>query len=79
MSSSRLDCDNTFVNWCISKITMRISVFVPVHGVIEAITPAFRTFNTANEFLLASGKKPVFDVEYVVYRSLYKPAAVNIW
>jgi transcriptional regulator GlxA family with amidase domain len=44
---------------------MRISVFVPVHGVIEAITPAFRTFHTANEFLLASGKKPVFDVEYV--------------
>lgn len=44
---------------------MRVSVFVPLHGVIEAITPAFRTFHTANEFLVASGKKPVFDVEYV--------------
>ena len=44
---------------------MRVSVFVPVHGVIEAITPAFRTFHTANEFLVASGKKPIFDVEYV--------------
>ena len=44
---------------------MRISVFVPRHGVIEAITPPFRTFNTANDFLAASGKKPVFQVEYV--------------
>lgn len=44
---------------------MRVSVFVPLHGVIEAITPAFRTFHTANEFLVASGKRPVFDVEYV--------------
>lgn len=44
---------------------MRISVFVPEHGVIEAVTPAFRTFHTANEFLTAFGKKPIFDVEYV--------------
>ncbi len=44
---------------------MRISVFVPKYGVIEAITPPFRTFNTANEFLKASGKEPIFDVEYV--------------
>lgn len=44
---------------------MQVSVFVPQYGVIEAITPAFRTFNTANEFLTAFGKKPVFNVEYV--------------
>ncbi|WP_207425765.1 GlxA family transcriptional regulator [Pedobacter sp. SYSU D00535] len=44
---------------------MRISVFVPEHGVIEAVTPPFRTFHTANEFLTAFGKKPIFDVEYV--------------
>lgn len=44
---------------------MRISVFVPHHGVIEAVTPPFRTFKTANEFLAASGKQPIFDVEYV--------------
>ncbi len=44
---------------------MRISVFVPEHGVIEAVTPAFRTFHTANEFLTAFGKRPIFDVEYV--------------
>src|SRR5690554_7462639 len=44
---------------------MKISVFVPEYGVIEAITPPYRAFNTANEFLAAFGKKPVFDVEYV--------------
>jgi transcriptional regulator GlxA family with amidase domain len=44
---------------------MQVSVFVPQYGVIEAITPAFRTFNTANEFLTVFGKKPIFNVEYV--------------
>ncbi|WP_276090430.1 helix-turn-helix domain-containing protein [Pedobacter sp. JY14-1] len=44
---------------------MRISVFVPQYGVIEAITPAFRSFHTANEFLTAYGKAPAFKVEYV--------------
>jgi len=44
---------------------MQVSVFVPQYGVIEAITPAFRTFNTANEFLTVFGKKPIFKVEYV--------------
>lgn len=44
---------------------MRISVFVPEYGVIEAVTPPFRSFNTANEFLSAFGKEPVFNVEYV--------------
>ncbi|MDR6784993.1 transcriptional regulator GlxA family with amidase domain [Pedobacter africanus] len=44
---------------------MRISVFVPQYGVIEAVTPPFRSFHTANEFLTASGKKPIFEVEYV--------------
>lgn len=44
---------------------MRISVFVPEFGVIEAITPPFRSFHTANEFLTAFGKQPIFEVEYV--------------
>lgn len=44
---------------------MNISVFVPAYGVIEAITPPYRTFQTANEFLTAFGKEPVFQVEYV--------------
>lgn len=44
---------------------MRISVFVPEYGVIEAVTPPFRSFHTANEFLTTFGKKPVFEVEYV--------------
>ena len=46
-------------------VDMRISVFVPEYGVIEAVTPPFRTFHTANEFLTTFGKKPVFEVEYV--------------
>ena len=44
---------------------MQISVFVPQYGVIEAVTPAYRTFLTANEFLTTFGKKPAFKVEYV--------------
>lgn len=44
---------------------MQISVFVPQHGVIEAVTPPYRAFHTANEFLTAFDKKPVFRVEYV--------------
>lgn len=44
---------------------MLISVFVPQYGVIEAITPAFRSFHTANEFLTVFGKEPAFQVEYV--------------
>lgn len=44
---------------------MRISVFVPEYGVIEAITPPYRSFSTANEFLSAFGKEPIFEVEYV--------------
>lgn len=44
---------------------MQISIFAPEYGVIEAVTPAFRSFHTANEFLMAFGKKPVFKVEYV--------------
>ncbi|MGJ1196919.1 GlxA family transcriptional regulator [Sphingobacterium spiritivorum] len=52
---------------------MQISVFVPQYGTIEGITPAFRTFHTANEFLTVFGKKPVFEVEYVGLQE-YVPA-----
>jgi transcriptional regulator GlxA family with amidase domain len=44
---------------------MLISVFVPEFGVIEAITPPFRTFKTANEVLTSCGKPAIFEVEYV--------------
>jgi len=47
---------------------MRVSVFVPENAVIEAVTPAYRAFKTANEFLLAGGKLPFFQVEYVGLR-----------
>lgn len=52
---------------------MQISVFVPEYGVIEAVTPPFRTFHTANEFLTTFGKRPVFEVEYVGLQA-YVPA-----
>jgi transcriptional regulator GlxA family with amidase domain len=44
---------------------MQVSVFAPEKGVIEAVTPPYRAFKAANDFLVASGKKPVFQVEYV--------------
>lgn len=43
----------------------RISVLVPQQAVIEAITPAYRLFKTANDFLLATGREAMFQVEYV--------------
>jgi transcriptional regulator GlxA family with amidase domain len=43
----------------------KVSVYVPQSAVIEAITPAYRLFKSANNFLQASGRKPLFDVEYV--------------
>ena len=44
---------------------MRVSVFVPEFGVMEAIAPTYRCFNTANELLIFLGKKPKFEVEFV--------------
>ncbi len=44
---------------------MRISVYVPQNAVIEAISPAYRLFKTANDFLVAAGNIPKFEVEYV--------------
>lgn len=54
-----------FPSFMANEFDMKISVFVPEHGVIEAITPPFRSFHTANEFLSAFGRQPIFDVEYV--------------
>ena len=44
---------------------MKVTIFAPEKGVIEAVTPPYRAFKTANEFLIAAGKESVFDVEYV--------------
>jgi transcriptional regulator GlxA family with amidase domain len=44
---------------------VKVSVFVPEYGVMEAIAPTYRSFNTANEFLVAFGKKKKFEVEFV--------------
>ena len=47
----------------------KVSVYVPENAVIESITPAYRMFKTANDFLKSSGKRPLFDVEYVAIKS----------
>jgi len=49
-----------------------ISVYVPENAVIEAITPAYRTFTTANMFLQSIGEKPLFKVEYVALKKSIK-------
>ncbi len=46
----------------------RIAVYVPECAVIEAITPPYRLFKTANDFLQAQGKEPMFEVEYVALK-----------
>jgi len=43
---------------------MQVTVFAPEKGVIEAVTPPYRAFKAANDFLTALGKEPVFEVEY---------------
>ncbi|MES2560038.1 MAG: helix-turn-helix domain-containing protein [Bacteroidota bacterium] len=52
----------------------RISVYVPQSAVIEAITPPYRLFKTANDFLQSFGKQPLFEVEYV---GLHKQVQAN--
>ncbi|HEX2630961.1 MAG TPA: helix-turn-helix domain-containing protein [Chitinophagaceae bacterium] len=44
---------------------MHVTVFAPEKGVIEAVTPPYRSFKAANDFLIACGKDPLFKVEYV--------------
>jgi transcriptional regulator GlxA family with amidase domain len=46
-----------------------VSVYVPENAVIEAITPPYRLFKTANELLEAAGKPALFKVEYVGLKS----------
>ncbi len=55
-------------------IMKRISVYVPQSAVIEAITPPYRLFKTANDFLQSFGKQPLFEVEYV---GLHKQVSAN--
>lgn len=43
----------------------QVSIYVPENAAMEAVTPAYRLFNTANEFLQSRGKRPLFKVEYV--------------
>ncbi len=43
----------------------RIAVYVPKSAAIEAISPSYRVFKTANMFLTSLGKAPMFEIEYV--------------
>ena len=43
----------------------KVSVYVPENAAIEAVTPPYRLFKTANDFLKAFDKKPLFDTEYI--------------
>jgi len=52
----------------------KISIYVPVSGYIEAISPAYRVFNTVNDVCKSAGNEPVFDVEFV---ALYKNMPVQ--
>lgn len=45
-----------------------ISIYVPENAAMEAVTPAYRLFNAANDFLAAKGKNPLFKVEYVAMK-----------
>lgn len=44
---------------------MQISIFVPEFGTIEGITPAYRSFQMANEIRSTFDKSPIFNVEYI--------------
>lgn len=42
-----------------------VSVYVPRQAVIEGISPAYRLFKSANQFLASVGQPPLFAVEFV--------------
>ncbi|MCB0646601.1 MAG: helix-turn-helix domain-containing protein [Saprospiraceae bacterium] len=44
---------------------MNISIFVPEQAAIEAISPPYRLFTSANQFLSAAGLTPKFNVSFV--------------
>lgn len=48
---------------------MHISIIVPEQGVIEAISPPYRLFKSANDFLAMQGHSPFFEVEFVGHNS----------
>lgn len=44
---------------------MHISILVPEQAVIEAVSPPYRLFKSANDFLQSQGKPALFDVNFV--------------
>ena len=56
---------------------MQVTVFAPEKGVIEAVTPPYRAFKAANDFLIAFGKKPILTWNMLALRNLYRRTKVN--
>lgn len=44
---------------------INVAIYVPRQAVIEAVTPPYRIFHTANDFMDFAGKPRLFNVEYV--------------
>lgn len=61
-SFKRVDCDKILKYICSMK---KVSILVPETAVIEAVADPHYVFKAVNQFLLASGKQALFDVEMV--------------
>ena len=62
----RVDCDNyPPYLYCMKNV----SILVPETAVIEAVADPHYMFKAVNQFLMASGKDPLFDIELVGLRN----------
>jgi transcriptional regulator GlxA family with amidase domain len=62
MTGSGADCDNEIAYIYSMK---KVSILVPESSVMQAIADPQYLFTTVNQFLMAAGKSPLFDVELV--------------
>ena len=58
----RVDCDKQLAYICAMK---NVSILVPETAVIEAVADPHYIFRAVNQFLQASGKEPLFNVQLV--------------
>lgn len=58
----RVDYDSLFLYVCCMK---NVSILVPETAVIEAVADPHYMFKAVNQFLMASGNKPLFNVQLV--------------
>ena len=62
MTGSGADCDNE-IDYIYSM--KKVSILVPESSVMQAIADPQYLFTAVNQFLMAAGKSPLFDVELV--------------